>query len=99
MLHIINNSTVLVALQPYAIPLSARSLDLWDERCMHETASMRTRALARINEHLPLLVGYLCELTDHSDMICAGRVPLMELGELEGSAPPCPLSTYHACSQ
>ena len=57
MLHIINNSTVLVALQPYASPLSARSLDLWDERCKHETAAMRTRALARINEHLPLIVG------------------------------------------
>ena len=57
MLHIINNSTVLVALQPYASPLSARLLDLWDARYGRETAAMRTRALARINEHLPLIVG------------------------------------------
>lgn len=63
--------------------LLARSLDSWDERYKRETAAMRTRALASINERLPLLVGYLRELTDHSDMIRAGRVPLMELGELE----------------
>lgn len=99
MLHIINNSTVLVALQPYASPLSARLLDLWDERYKREIAAKRTHAPASIKEHPPLLLGYLCELTDYSDMICAGRVPPMELGELEGSAPPCPLSTYHACSQ
>lgn len=68
--------------------LLARSLDSWDERYKRETAAMRTRALASINEHLPLLVGYLRELTDHSDMIRTGRVPLMELGELEGYALP-----------
>ena len=37
--------------------LLARSLDSWDERYKRETAAMRTRALARINEHLPLIVG------------------------------------------
>ncbi len=55
----------------------------WENRYEREAAAARTRALKSVSLHLPKLVEYLRELDDYSDMLFAGRVPLVQLGQLD----------------